>query len=160
MSLRFHQFLLLPAYLGRLTNKKAVVAETGVNGGGRNVGSGGGRVSSEGPAAARQRLVDMVVVYLEDFLARLRDYGVFTGTIPRGKKEGAAAAAAPVGRPDLKAMNAEREAKIRRFKAGKEREERLTASEGRSWSPCIYSCHCRSLACSLALSRSLVRFCL
>lgn len=128
------KFLLLPAYLGRLTNKKAVVAETG--GGGSSGGRGGsGRVSSEDPAAARRRLVDMVVVYLEDFLGRLRDYGVFTGTIPRGKKEGeaaaAATAAAPVGRPDLKAMNAEREAKIRRFKAGKEREERLTAFEAR-----------------------------
>jgi len=116
------KFLLLPAYLGRLTNKKSVDAAaaslTGVG----------------GPAAARRQLVEMVVVYLEDFLARLGDYGVFSGVIPTksGSCKGNGAPVSMSSRaPDLKAMNAEREAKIRRFKEGKERRERLHAFEER-----------------------------
>lgn len=116
------KFLLLPAYLGRLTNKKSVDAAaasaTGVG----------------GPAAARRQLVEMVVVYLEDFLARLGDYGVFSGVIPTksGRCKGNGAPVSMSSRaPDLEAMNAEREAKIRRFKEGKERRERLHALEER-----------------------------
>jgi len=108
------KFFLLPAYLGRLTNKKAV-----------NAGSGGGAATS-----ARRIIVDMTVVYLEDFLTRLSNYGVYAGTIPTKTKDGGDVKRIG-GPPDLNAMNAEREAKIRRFKEGKEREERLTAAESR-----------------------------
>jgi len=114
------KFLLLPAYLGRLTNKKAV-----------DVGGSNGGDSGAGGAASRRRLVDMTVVYLEDFLTRLGHYGVFTETIPKSAGNANGNRDATRGPPDLKAMNAEREAKIRRFKESKEREQRLKAFESR-----------------------------
>lgn len=112
------KFLLLPVYLGRLMNKKSVDAASSA--------------SSGGPAAARKKLVDMVVVYFEDFLTRLGDYGFFSGVIPTKTGSGAPGNKASSSTvPDLKAMNAEREVKIRRFKESKDRRERLAAFEER-----------------------------
>jgi len=107
------KFLLLPAYLGGLTNRKSVAGVAATEG---------------GPAAARKELVDVVVAYFEDFLTRLVDYGVFTGVIPT--KNGVVSSSSS-STPDLKAMNLEREAKIRRFKESKERRERLAEIEER-----------------------------
>ena len=88
-----------------------------------------------GAAAARRKLVDMVVIYFEDFLSRLCDYGFFHGVIPTkksGSGDGSALALSAASKmPDLNAMNAEREAKIRRFKQSKDRKERLKAFEER-----------------------------
>lgn len=106
------KFFLLPAYLGWLTNKKPIQ---------------GAAHSDNSGQTARKEIVQMVIVYLEDFLKRLYDYGVFMAPLPSAKLENGP----PVSRapPDLRVMNAEREAKIRRFKESKEREERLEVYE-------------------------------
>lgn len=134
------KFLLLPVYLGRLTNKKAVVVDHHAGSSGSTASTASSASGSGGvdAASARKRLVDMTVIYLEDYLTRLGDHGVFLDTIPTkaakrddgrgGGREGVRGRGGP---PDLKAMNAEREAKIRRFKESKEREERLKMTEAR-----------------------------
>jgi len=99
------KFLLLPAFLGWLTNKKPL----------------------EGGMVGRKRLVIMTTTYLRDFLTRLNDYGVTTAPLPKKTDTELSNGVRPGGPPDLRALNADRDAKIRRFKEGQERDERLKA---------------------------------
>ncbi|XP_038058463.1 immunoglobulin-binding protein 1-like [Patiria miniata] len=92
------RYLLLPALLGSLTLKL-----TGED---------------------RLAVVERSKTYFKDFLRRCRQYGVTEEEIPEDQE---ARSQPPSGRPDLRAMQANREDKIRRYKQAKEMERKMQA---------------------------------
>ncbi|XP_077993668.1 immunoglobulin-binding protein 1-like [Glandiceps talaboti] len=93
------KYLLLPAFLGDLCLK--------VTGG----------------SVTRLAQVQKAKVYYRDFLKRCKSYGITEEEIPNEPPR--ADPSAPPGRPNLFAMSANRETKIKRFREKKELEEKL-----------------------------------
>jgi len=93
------KYLLLPVLLGDLNNKL---------------------VESE-----RREVIETVVVYYRDYLERCKDYGLTEAEIPKVKDPDEKVNKSNGGRPDLAKMNAEREAKMARYKQMKQLEEDL-----------------------------------
>ncbi|XP_070536168.1 immunoglobulin-binding protein 1-like isoform X2 [Ptychodera flava] len=95
------KYLLLPAFLGDLSLK--------VTGG----------------AVTRLKQVHKAKIYFQDFLKRCKSYGITAEELPKDTPK--ADPAMPAGRPNLMAMQSNREAKIKRFKEKKQLEEKLKA---------------------------------
>eukprot|EP00057_Strongylocentrotus_purpuratus_P031811 XP_785736.2 PREDICTED: immunoglobulin-binding protein 1 isoform X1 [Strongylocentrotus purpuratus] len=98
------RYLLLPAFLGDLTLKLQ--------------------------GEDRLNIVQKGKTYFKDYIRRCRDYGVTKEEIPEDPPEESAQAGAlprAGGRPNLAAMQCNRDAKIRRYKEAKELKQKLTA---------------------------------
>jgi len=79
----------------------------------------------------RAEVIKVQEAYYRDFLQRCRDYEVDDFKMPKMTEveEERRPSSRPQGPPDMAKMNAERDAKLRRYKARKELEERLKALE-------------------------------
>nr|XP_054752428.1 immunoglobulin-binding protein 1-like [Lytechinus pictus] len=74
----------------------------------------------------RLSIIQKAKAYFRDYIRRCRDYGVTKEEIPEEPPEESDPIPRPSGRPNLAAMQSNREAKIRRYKEAKELNKKLT----------------------------------